>query len=114
MQMPGALPNYLKVWWVSASPFAFLFAARILLEKTIWTWSRGPQMVGFALWHIHPGLALLGTACSLVVALWLLVSIPYAIVRRRDIEPWDWIMMAGSTVVIVVLALPDTFFASLA
>ena len=111
MQMPGALPNYLKVWWVSASPFAFLFAARILWEKTIWTWSRGPQMVGFALWHIHPGFAVLGTVCSLAVALWLLMTIPYAIVRRRDIEPWDWMMMAGSAVVIVVLAIPDTFFA---
>ena len=68
-------------------------------------------MVGFALWHIHPGFAVLGTVCSLAVALWLLMTIPYAIVRRRDIEPWDWMMMAGSAVVIVVLAIPDTFFA---
>ena len=111
MQMPGALPNFLKVWWVCASPLAVLFAARILWEKTIWTWSRGPQMVGFALWHIHPGYAFVGTLCSLAVALWLLITIPYAIVCRRDIEPWDWLMMAGSVLVIVALALPDTFFA---
>jgi hypothetical protein len=111
MQIPGALPSFLKVWWVSASPFAFLFAARILWEKTIWTWSRGPQMVGFALWHIHPGFAVLGTVSSLAVALWLLLTIPYAIVRRRDIEPWDWMMMAGSVVVIVALALPNKLFA---
>jgi hypothetical protein len=111
MPMPGALPRYLKVWWVSASPFAFLFAARVLWEKTIWTWSRGPQMVGFALWHIHPYFALLGTACSYAVALWLFITIPYTILRRRDIEPWDWIMMAGSSAIIVVLALPDAFFA---
>src|SRR5580693_4091055 len=26
MQIPGALPKFLRVWWVSASPFAFLFA----------------------------------------------------------------------------------------
>jgi hypothetical protein len=68
-------------------------------------------MVGFALWHIHPGFAVLGTVCSLAVALWLLITIPYAIMRRRDIEPWDWMMMAGSTAVIVALALPDRFFA---
>src|SRR5215831_11377776 len=104
MQMPGALPNYLKVWWVSASPFAFLFAARILWEKTFWTWSRGPQMVGFALWHIHPAFAVLGTICSLAVALWLLITIPYAIVRRRDIELWDWMMMGGSIGVVVALS----------
>jgi hypothetical protein len=32
-------------------------------------------------------------------------------VRRRDIEPWDWMMMAGSVVVIVALALPNKLFA---
>jgi hypothetical protein len=111
MQMLGALPNFLKIWWVCASPFAVLFAARILWEKTIWTWSRGPQMVGFALWHIHPALAVVGTLCSLAMALWLLRTVPYAIVRRRDIEPWDWLMMAASVLVIVSLVLPDTFFA---
>ena len=68
-------------------------------------------MVGFALWHIHPGFAVVGTVCSLAVALWLLITLPYAVVRRRDIEPWDWMMMGGSAAVIVTLALPDTFFA---
>jgi hypothetical protein len=29
----------------------------------------------------------------------------------RDIEPWDWLMMIFSVLVIVALALPDTFFA---
>jgi hypothetical protein len=102
MQISGALPNILKVWWVSASPSAFLFAGRILWEKTIWTWSQGPQMVGFALWHIHPGFAVAGTRCSLAVALWLLIAIPYAVVRRRDLEPCDWLMMAGAVTVILV------------
>jgi hypothetical protein len=111
MQLPGALPNFLKIWWVCASPLAILFAARILWEKTVWTWSRGPQMVGFALWHIHPGLAVAGTLCSLTMALWFLISVPFAIARGRDIEPWDWLMMACSVLIFVALALPDTFFA---
>lgn len=112
MQMPGALPSFLKIWWLFASPFAFLFAARILWEKTIWTWSRGPQAVGFGLWHAYPGFAVVGTLCSLAVAVWLLLTLPYAIARRHDIEPWDWLMMAASVLVIVALALPDNFFAS--
>ena len=111
MQIPGALPGFLKVWWVCVSPIAFLFAARILWEKTIWTWSRGPQMVGFTLWHVHPGLAVLGTACSLAIALWLLITVPYAIVRHHYIKTADWSAMVGSALVIVALALPDTFFA---
>ena len=109
--MPGALPNFLKVWWVGASPFAVLFAARILWEKAIWKWSRGPQMVGFSLWHIHPEFALVGILDSLALALWLLIAVPYAIARCRDIEPWDRLMMIFSVLVIVALALPDPFFA---
>jgi hypothetical protein len=96
---------------VGASPFAVLFAARIQWEKTIWTWSRGPQMVRFSLWHIHPEFALVGILGYLALALWLLIAVPYAIARRRDIEPWDSLMMIFSVLVIVALALPDTFFA---
>jgi hypothetical protein len=111
MRVPGALPNILKTWWLFSSPLAFLFAGRILWEKTIWTWSRGPQMVGFALWHIHPGLAVIGTLASLATAVWLPLSVPFAITRRRDLEPWDWLMIVGSTFIIIVMAVPDTFFA---
>lgn len=68
-------------------------------------------MVGFALWHIHPGFAVAGALCSLALGVWLLIAIPYAIVRRREIEPWDWLMMAGTLMVILALAAPDTFFA---
>jgi hypothetical protein len=107
----GALPSFLKIWWLCASPLAVLFAGRFLWEKTIWTWSRGPQMVGFALWHIHPGVAVVGTLSSATVALWLLIAIPFAIVRRRDLEPPDWLMMGCSVLVIVAVALPDNFFA---
>lgn len=112
MQLPGALPNFLKLWWVCCSPFAFLFAARVLWEKTIWTWSRGPQMIGFALWHIHPGLAVIGTLASLAITLWLLIAVPFAVARRIDVEPYDWLMMAGSVLIIAVLVVPATFFAS--
>lgn len=111
MPIPGALPGFLKVWWLSASPFAFLFAGRILWEKTILTWSRGPQVVGFALLHIHPGFAVAGVLCSLAVAFWLFIAVPYAIAHRQDFEPLDWMVMAGSILVVVVLVVPDNLFA---
>jgi hypothetical protein len=50
-------------------------------------------MVGFSLWHIHPEFALVGILGSLALALWLLIAVSYAIARRRDIEPWDWLMI---------------------
>ena len=110
-QIPGASPRFLKVWWLSASPFAFLFVARVLWEETFWTWLRGPQAVGFALWHVHSSFAVVGTLCALTVPPCLLLSVPYAIARRHDIEPWDWFMMAASVFVIVALTVPDNFLA---
>jgi hypothetical protein len=89
----------------------FFVRGKNILGENIWTWSRALQMVGFALWHIHPGFAVVGTFCSLAVALWFLITLPYVVVGRHDIEPWDWMMIVGSAAVIVVLALPDTFFA---
>jgi len=68
-------------------------------------------LVGFALWHIHPGFAVLGTVCFLAVALWFLIAVPYAIAHRRDIELREWMMTAASVAVIVALAVPNTFFA---
>lgn len=69
-------------------------------------------MVGFALWHIHPGFAVAGILCSLALAVWLLIAVPYAIVRRRNIEPWDWSMIPVTVMVILALAAPGTFFSS--
>jgi hypothetical protein len=40
-----------------------------------------------------------------------LITIPYAVVRRGDIEFPDWLMMGCSVLVIITLSLPDTFFA---
>ena len=51
-------------------------------------------MVGFALWHIHPGLALVGTLCSLAVALWLLIA--NAGVMNDGIEDPELIDLIGN------------------
>lgn len=33
MQMPGGFPSFLKIWWLSASPFAFSVRDTNSLEK---------------------------------------------------------------------------------
>jgi hypothetical protein len=52
--MQSALPRWLRLAWLFLAPIGFLFAARIAWEKTVWTWSRGPQAVGFSLMPVHP------------------------------------------------------------
>jgi hypothetical protein len=81
------------------------------VEKTVWTWSRGPQMVGFSLMHIHPGLAVVGLLGFLGVMLWRLPAIPYSIVRRRAVGIVDVAMIACGLFVTVAVTIPDNFFA---
>ena len=111
VQTPSALPDSLKVWWFFAFPIAGLFAVRIMWEKTIWTWSRGPQMVGFSLMHIHPVFAIIGMVSCLAVMVWLLAAIPYAIARRKIISVADVGMVICAVLVAVAIIIPDTFFA---
>jgi hypothetical protein len=105
------LPGGLKVWWFFSFPIAALFAARIMWEKTVWTWSRGPQMVGFSLMHIHPALAIVGMVSCVAVMVWLLPAIPYAIVRWKTISLADVAMVAGAVLVAAAVVVPDNFFA---
>ena len=105
------LPNFLRAWWLCVSPFAMLFACRIIWEKTLWTWSRGPQMIGFSLMHIHPMIAVVGMLCCLGLMVWLLPAIPYAIARRKAIGLTDAIMIACAVLVAAAVVIPDNFFA---
>lgn len=111
METLSALPNSLKVWWFFTFPIAALFAARIMLEKTVWTWSRGPQMVGFSLMHIHPFFAVVGMVSCLAVMGWLLPAIPYVIARRKTINAADLAMVACAVLVAAAIVIPDNFFA---
>ncbi len=70
-------------------------------------------MVGFALWHIHPGFAVAGILCSLALAVWLLISIPYDhMCVAASISLGIELIMIGTLMVILALAAPATFFAS--
>ena len=106
----GALPGGLWILWLCFAPVGIPFTARVAWEKTILTWQRGPQMVGFSLMHIHPIFAIFGMLCSLCIMLLLIPSAVYAIRRRRDISILDALMLMCSVFITVAIILPDTFF----
>jgi hypothetical protein len=110
MEKPSALPRYLRVWWLCCSPIALLFAARIAWEKTLLTWSQGPQMVGFSLMHTYPFFMMAGVLCSLALMVWLVTAIWYFIARRREVRVIDSVMIAGALFVVVAIFTPDNFF----
>ena len=110
--MPSVLPVWLRVTWLCLAPFGLLFSARVGWEKTIWTWSRGPQTVGFSLMHIHPFLAIGGVLFCYLLMLWLIPAAAYLVKRRERISALDKVMVLASLFVAIMIMLPDTFFAA--
>lgn len=107
----GNLPDWMKVCWIISAPFALLLTARIGWEKTVWTWTHGPQMVGFSLWHSHVAFALAGLISSWGLLVWSVVSLAFVAVRRKRVTATEIVMFACAAFVIIVMAVPDTFFA---
>jgi len=115
--MSRAFPSALKYIGVPIVAAAFVFAARLVLEQTVWSWSRGPQMVGFSMMHsdlgallffalygglLWAGAVLIAAALTrslggrLVISLllvyalaWGLVATPYGFWQRLFIEKYS-------------------------
>ncbi len=107
----SSLPDWLKVLWLCCSPVALLFSARIAWEKTVWTWTRGPQMVGFSLMHTDPLFAIVGGLFAFGLMVWLVPAVVFLIMRRRNITWPDVAMVGTGAFVTATILLPDTFFA---
>src|SRR5580700_4126552 len=63
-----------------------LLAGRLIWEQTVWTWERGPQMVGFSLAHGSYAVLLLA---PFLLALWAAVALVLIVVnlfKKRRID----------------------------
>jgi hypothetical protein len=108
----SAIPNSLRVAWRCFAPLGICLSIRIAWEKTFLTWDRGAQMIGFSLVHIHSLFFILGALCSYLLILWLVPALIHVIVRRNRISVADIVMILTGFFIVVVMATPDTFFAS--
>jgi hypothetical protein len=61
-------------------------ASRIAWEKTVWAWTRGTQVVGFSMIHIHPFFFIAGALCCHLLMLWLIPGIVYAIRQWENVS----------------------------
>jgi len=109
--MHSALPRWLRLSWLFLAPIGFLFAARIAWEKTVWTWTRGPQAVGFSLMHIHPFFSIAGIMCCVLLMLWIIPALIYVLLRWSISSKAEVAMVVLALLVTVAIVLPDTFFA---
>jgi hypothetical protein len=106
----GALPYWIRTWWLCCVPVAVLFAGRILWETTAWTSSHGPRVVGFSLVHTYPTLFFIGIISSWGTAIWLLPGIGYATRRRSELVIRDAAMLGVAVFAISSLAVGNNFY----
>ncbi|SRR6266478_5744079 len=109
--MRSAFPQWLRIVWLCLSPFGLLFAARVAWEKTVWTWARGPQMVGFSLMHTHPFLSMIGALCCYLLMLWLMPAVIYVLKRWKGVSALDKAMVVSCLFITLAIIIPDSFFA---
>src|ERR1700693_3204071 len=69
-----------------------MLAARVIWEQTVWTWERGPQMVGFSLAHGPGGILFL---FPFLLCLWIILAIALTLIRKfkkkgSKIAPTTW------------------------
>lgn len=111
--MQTALPRWLRLSWLFLAPVGLLFAGRIGWEKTVWTWTRGPQAVGFSLMHVHPLFSIFGILCSCLLMSWLIPAAIYLVRRWKAHSKSDIAMVVLCLLVTLAIVLPDQTFALL-
>jgi hypothetical protein len=107
----SAFPPWLRTAWLIVAPLAIVMAARIGWEKTVWTWTRGPQAVGFSLMHVHPLFSILGLLCCISMMVWQIPAISYLVARWKSKSMGDISMLVISILITIAIVLPDKFFA---
>jgi len=102
-------------WWLLASgaiPIigTALLAGRLIWEQTVWTWERGPQMVGFSLAHGSGAVLLLA---PFLLAVWVavaLVLIVINLVKNRRTDTTTWAAFGLAALLLGLLIVPSGFW----
>jgi hypothetical protein len=107
------LPKSLLISGVGTFVGSAMLSVRLIWEQTVWTWERGPQMVGFSLAHIHPGFFIAGILCSFALILWVVVVAfltVRSLVKRRHIPSMRWVGLGLAAALVVASGLPSSFW----
>lgn len=86
------------------------YAIRIVWEQTVWSWERGPQMIGFSLIH---GYNFFLVFFPWLTLLWLpvvCVNIIYRLIKKLKVNLVTWIMVSYSIFLVVLISLPYGFW----
>jgi Ankyrin repeats (3 copies) len=87
-----------------------MLSARLTWEKTVWTWERGPQMVGFSLAH---GSGAILFVFPLLLVVWTVVVTVLTLrsmIRMNQIAASTWVFLGLAVSLLVLTELPDGFW----
>lgn len=111
VQTASALPRYLKLWWICASPLGLLFAARIVWEKFVLVRTGGPDLLDFSLTQLYPTFGIIAILCCFSLLVWLLQAISCLITEWRKIDVGDVVMVLLTILIALAVVAPERFFA---
>lgn len=98
------------IWGIISIASSIVLAGRLIWEETVWTWERGPQMIGFSLAHSNEAVLLLSMPLLWLWVIVALVLIGLKAFKRRRIGWRTWTLLGCAVFVSYVLMLPDAFW----
>ena len=103
------LPIRMQVFGWAALVGALAWDLRLIYEQTILTWRNGPQMLGFAMAHLHPGLLIVGVVSLIGAHVWLVWFLVLWIRRLRRgnrMRQVAWVQLGLITLVTAIPYIP--------
>jgi hypothetical protein len=110
---PRALAR-LPLWLSILGTIIFIgsatLAGRLIWEQTVWTWERGPQMVGFSLAHGSASILLLAPILLFLWTAVVAVLTVRSLIRKNRIAMQRWAGLGLVVSLFVLIGLPVGFW----
>ncbi|MFN7922739.1 MAG: ankyrin repeat domain-containing protein [Bryobacteraceae bacterium] len=110
MAPTSSLPLWVRILGVLLFAGTFMLFARLIWEETVWTWERGPQMVGFSLAHDWGAVLFLFPPMLVVWTVGVVAATLWKMHKKGRISPKRWVAIGSIVLLFVVGGLPEGFW----
>ena len=104
----------LPLWIIGSGAIVFIgsatLAGRLIWEQTVWTWERGPQMVGFSLAHGSAAILLLAPFLLVIWTAVVAVLTVRSLIKKDGIAGKRWVGLGLAVSLLVLWGLPEGFW----
>jgi hypothetical protein len=104
------LPLWLRISGTVILVGSAMLSARLIWEQTVWTWERGPQMVGYSLAHGPSAVLLLFPFLLVIWTAAVIVLTVRSRIRKSQIAPTRWAALGLAVSLLALGELPDSFW----